>query len=86
MVLETIKPAVEEERDSKLARLLILIKKGEFTEAREYFDNLRKQGIPEPIINHYCYDYFKRLVFQSPEDAERLANVFENYHWRGWLI
>ena len=84
MVLETIKPAVEEE-DSKLARLLILIKQGDFTEARKYSDELIIGGISLPVINHNCYKYFKRLMLQSPEDAERLAESFEDYHWEAWL-
>lgn len=83
MVLETIKPAVEKE--SKLARLLGLIKESKFEEARNYADELQEQGIPQPNINHSCHDYFKRLLIHSPEEAQKLANVFENYHWRGWL-
>lgn len=78
------KPAVEG-KESKLARLLGLIKDSKFEEAKEYADELRGQGVPPPIINHSCYDYFKELLFNEPEEAQRLAKVFENYHWKGWL-
>ena len=87
MVLETIKPAVEKEKkeDSKLVRLLLLIKVGDFIEAREYADELIEQGTPQTTINHNCYDYFRRLTINTPEEAKKLAEVFENYHWGAWL-
>ena len=83
MSLQT-KPAVEEK--SRLIKLLGLIKEGEFTDAKEYADELLEQGISKTSINHSCYDYFKRLAFQDREKAEELAKTFGGYYWRAWLI
>ena len=74
------------EKKSKLEKLLELIKKGNFNDAKEYADDLKKQGISEPVINHSCYDYFKRLVYHKREKAEELAEIFRDYHWRARLI
>ncbi|RLG12617.1 hypothetical protein DRN73_02040 [Candidatus Pacearchaeota archaeon] len=83
MSLQT-NPAVEEE--SKLVKLLGLIKKERFGDAKEYADELRNQGVSEPIINHFCYDYFRRLAYHKKEKAEELAKFFRDYHWKAWLI
>ena len=81
-----IQPATEKEsRLVRLARLRELIKKGRFTEARNYADSLRRIGISEPAINHSCYHEFSRLNRINRKKAERLARIFEDYKWEYWL-
>lgn len=83
MSLQTITPAIE--RESRLVRLVELIKKGKFEQARDYADDILKEGIPETSINQACYCYFDGLVRTNKRRAERLARVFQEYKWECWL-
>lgn len=83
MSLQTITPAVE--KQERLGKLINLLERGRFDDARYYADGLLKKGIPKTLINSSCYGYFNRLADTNKRRAERLARVFQEYRWECWL-
>jgi len=83
MSLPTITPAVK--REERLGKLINLLERGRFNDARDYADGLLERGIPKTLINYSCASYFGDLARTNKRKAERLARVFQEYRWEGWL-
>ncbi len=81
--LQTITPAVE--KQERLGKLINLLERGRFNDARDYADELLKDSVPQTWINYSCASYFKDLARTNKRRAERLARVFQEYRWECWL-
>ena len=71
--------------EEKLGKLVTILNKNDFKEARRFADILLGQGIPKTTINHTCYDTFNRINSENYGKGAELARAFVEYQWDSWL-
>jgi len=68
-------------------KVIILLKEGNPTEAKNVADRCLARGVPRTQLNSLVYDYLKPLCRQNLEKAKKLTEHFQEYPycWKNWL-